>query len=466
MPGDQQAGRSLFLTLAAITTVTAVISSLGAPLVPSIAEDHDVPIASAQWILTSTMIFAAVSTPVLGRWASGRHRRTAIVLGLGVVLIGTGVAALPVPLGVMILARALQGAGMALTPLALTVARDAWRGPTLVSRLSVLSVATVAGAGLGYPLTTVAADQLGVRGAYACGSALVAITLLAAVRHLPRAGTGAAQPVDLVGAALLSAGTVGLLLGVSQGEHWGWRSAPTLILCLAGPALLIAWARWTLARTRSGRLPLVDLRLATLPGVIGPNVVTATLAVGMYGMLTLVVLLVRADGSAGWGLDRGVVAAGLVLVPYSILSVIGSRLALRLGRRLGTQVLLPLGCAVFGFAMALLALAHTSEWQTLLAMAVGGLGSGFTFSSLPMLIVPHIPQEETSSALAFNQLLRYLGFAVGSAASVALLDALGYDDAAFRTTALILAAVCALAGALVLPRRSARTAPSRRPTPG
>jgi MFS family permease len=436
----------LFATLAAVTTVTAIISSLGAPLVPSIAERYAVPISTAQWILTATLVTAAAATPVIGRWGSGRLRRPVILGTLLLVLAGTVLSALPVSIGALIAGRSLQGLGLAVAPLALAVARDAWSGARLASRLSLLSVATVAGAGLGYPVTGFIAEHGGVSGAYAFGAALIAGTLVLAARHLPRHADGAPQGVDLPSAGLVAVGAVGLLLAISQGEQWGWSSGAVLGLAAAGAGLLTAWVVRSLRVARRGGQPLVDLRLVLRPGLRGPNAVAFALATGMYGLLTIVVLLVSGDGSRGWGLDAGPGAAGLVLVPYALLSVTGSRVALRVARRFGPQWLLPFGSTVFASAMALLAVLHDDLGQALLVMAVGGLGSGFTFSSLPMLIVPHVPPAETGSAMAFNQLLRYLGFSVGSAAGVTLLEVFGGGDAALRATALTLAAVCLAAG--------------------
>ncbi len=55
-----------------LATLVAVISSLGAPLVPAIAEADDVSLASAQWSLTVTLRVGAVATPVVGRLGDGR----------------------------------------------------------------------------------------------------------------------------------------------------------------------------------------------------------------------------------------------------------------------------------------------------------------------------------------------------------------------------------------------------------
>lgn len=441
-----------FATLATITTVAAVVSSLGAPLVPSIAASYDVPLGTAQWVLTATLLSGAVVTPVLGRWGSGRLRRPVILGALVAVLIGTVLAALPLGLGALIAGRALQGIGLGLVPLVFAVARDLWHGQLLVSRLSLLSVTTVAGAGLGYPVTGMVAQWVGVAGAYWFGTVLMAATVLLAARFLPGAADGTPQPVDLVGVFLLSTGSVAFLLAVSQGDRWGWASTRVLAVGFWGLLLLALWVTWTLAMSRRGAQPLVDLRLAGRTGVLGPNAVAFGIGTGMYALLTFAVIVVRADGSAGYGLSLGVAAAGLVLVPYALLSVGGSRVALWVSGRFGPRLLLPLGSVVFASSLLFLALVHDALWQVLLAMAIGGLGSGFTFSSMAMLIVPHVPHAETGSAMGFNQLLRYLGFSVGSAASVALLALYGGDGAAFRGAALTLAAVCLTVGVLTVGR--------------
>lgn len=434
--------RARLTTLALVTTVGAVVSSLGAPLVPSIALEYGVSLPAAQWALTATLLAGAVATPVLGRLGSGRWRRPAMLAGIAVVLAGTLVAALPLGYLALVAGRALQGVGLALVPIALAIARDAYAGTEQARVLALLSVTTVAGAGLGYPVTAVVAQAVGLHGAYVFGSVLVGVTLLRALRDLPADLDVDRQPVDLVGASLLTTGTLALLLAISQGSTWGWTSPATLALVACGVVVYPAWIGWTL---RSAH-PIVDLRLAGRPGVVGPHAVALVLGVGMYGLLSLAVVVVRADGSAGFGLGLGVAAAGLVLVPYSVASVAGSQAARAFQHRFGSRLVLPLGCSSFAASLALLAWHHDHLWQVLLAMGVGGLGSGFSFASLPGLIVPHVPSSETGSAMAFNQLLRYLGFSAGSAASVTLVDVYGGDGGALTAALVTFAALCLTMG--------------------
>lgn len=414
------ARRLTFLTLVLLTTVTAVVSSLGAPLVPAIAADLGVPLEDAQWTLTATLVAGAVSTPIVGRLGSGRLRRPTILAGLVVVTAGTALAALPLGLPTLLVGRTMQGVGLALVPLAFAVARDVWPGPRLPGVIAFLSVTTVAGAGFGYPLTAVVAQTWGLAAAYWLGTALTGIALAMACVFIPRHDGEEPSPVDWPGSVLVALGLVGVLLAVSRGETWGWASGRTTGAAAVGVLLLAVWV----LRTLRSDHPLVDLRLAVRPGLAGPNLVAVVAGLGMYSLLTLVIVLVQ-SGVPGWGLGEPVTVAGLVLVPYSVMSVAGSRLAQVVGRRYGDAVLLPTGCLVFLAATVLLAFEHDRLWQVLVCMAVGGLGSGFTFSSLAALMVPHVPRAETGSAMAFNQVLRYVGFSVGSASSIALMTVYG-----------------------------------------
>jgi MFS family permease len=71
--------RALVPVLIFVGTVVAVISSLGAPLVPAVAAAMDASLPSAQWSLTATLLVGAVATPVIGRLGDGPHRRRVIV---------------------------------------------------------------------------------------------------------------------------------------------------------------------------------------------------------------------------------------------------------------------------------------------------------------------------------------------------------------------------------------------------
>src|SRR3954463_6723795 len=222
--------RALVPVLLFVGTVVAVISSLGAPLVPAIARTMGTSLPDAQWSLTVTLLVGAVATPVVGRLGDGPHRRRVVLVVLGLVTVGGALAALPLGLGWLVAGRALQGFGLGLTPVAIAIARHALTGARSRSTVAALSVTVAAGVGLGYPTAGLIAELGGVHAAFWTGAAISLLALLSAAVVLPSAPDAPARRLDVVGAVLLGAGLAGLLLALGEAETWGLRSPVLWVL--------------------------------------------------------------------------------------------------------------------------------------------------------------------------------------------------------------------------------------------
>ena len=441
------------------TMVAAVISSLGAPLIPSISADLHLPLSTAQWSLTATLLVGAVSAPILGRLGDGPHRRGALVAGLAAVTLGGVVAALAPGLGALVVGRALQGVGLGLVPLTMAAARDHLPRERVPGTIALLSVCAAAGVGAGYPISGLLADSLGLSAAFWFGAAVSGLALLCVVAVVPSSADHPAAPLDVLGAVLLSAGLTALLLAVAEGNAWGWTS-PQVVGLLVGAAVLgSVWVRQQLR----ARLPLVELRLLRRPAVLTGNGCAVVLGVAMYMYVSAVTEYVQTPRAAGYGFSASVVVAGLCLVPFSVGSLLASRSLPRLTALVGERLLLPLGALVVAAAGAFFAVLHTSLWQAFVMTAVLGLGLGATFAAIPGLIVRAVPPTETGSAMGFYQVARYIGFSLGSALAATLLAGstpAGQHLPAESGYTLVLwtaVAVCVLAAGLawVLPGRGA-----------
>jgi MFS family permease len=444
------------------TMVVSVVSALGAPLIPSIAQNFHEPLSMAQWSLTVGLLSGAVSAPVMGRLGDGRRRRATILGGLGAVTAGGVVAALAPSLVVLVVGRALQGVGLGLVPLTMATARDELPKHRVAPMIAVLSVCTAAGVGLGYPISGLVADQLGLSAAYWFGAIVTGLALLSAAVVIPSTFQGRSMQLDTVGAALLATALVCLLIAVAQGADWGWGSPAVLGLLLASTVLFTIW---TLQQLRA-RAPLVELRLLRHPAVLAGDVCATVLGVAMYMNLSAVTEFVQMPASLG-GFSASVAVAGLILVPLSALMLFGSRLLPTLLRLLGMRLLLlTFGCLVAAAGAAFFALFHSALWQALVMMGLLGIGLGTTYAAIPGLIVRSVPKHETGSAMGFYQVVRYVGFSLGSALAAAILA--GHTTAGqpgiggYTMVLWVAAGICVMAGALarILPAGAERVAVS------
>lgn len=419
MPAPSWRVRALVPTLVFLGMVVAVVSSLGAPLIPAIASTYGVSLGAAQWSLTITLLVGALATPTIGRLGDGPRRKAVILIALIGVVAGSMLAALPLGFPALIIGRGLQGLGIGLTPLAMATARSALPHDRSRSAIALLSITTVAGVGLGYPITGFIAQQFGLHAGFQFGAMVSGAALAAAIAVLPASSVQQASRLDVLSAILLGGGLAALLLAITQGKHWGWDSLPFVALVAASVVLLASWVRHELRTPH----PLVDLRLARHRSVLTADVTALLAGVGMYLLLATIVRYVQTPTDAGYGFGASIVLAGLVLLPFSAASVAASRLAPWIAKRTSAELVLPIGCVMFVMAMLTFTYARSSLWQVFVVMAVAGLGVSCTFAAMPALIVRAVPVHETGSAMSFNLVLRYIGYSTGSALSAAVLDA-------------------------------------------
>jgi predicted MFS family arabinose efflux permease len=441
-PSEGQA-RALTSTLLLIALVVAVVGSLGAPLITSVATTLGVSLAAAQWTLTVALLTGAVATPVLGRLGAGARRRAVVLGTLGVVAAGSVATVLPLPLGVLLAGRAAQGCGLALTPLMMAAAREHLGRRDAAAAIAMISVASTVGIGIGYPLAGYLTDLGGIRAAYAAGVAVTAAALAAAARYFPGSAQPAAPPPDVAASALLTGGLLAALLAVGETSLWQRHRPLALALALLAAALLAGWA----ARERALPRPLVDLRLLRHRAVAGANAAMLTAGAGMYLLLTCVTRYVQTPGAAGYGLGLDAFAAGLFLVPFSALGFAGGRVTPRLLGRLPAPALLAAASAVVLAAFGLFGAARGGLAGPLLAMSLLGLGVGGFSAAMPAVILRVTPQPETASAMGVNQVVRSAGFSLGSTLGALVLAAYTPAGAVFPASAGYAAA--AWAGAAV-----------------
>ncbi|MFE3290222.1 MFS transporter [Rhodococcus sp. NPDC059234] len=408
---ETQEPRLLVPSLVFIALVVAAVGSLGAPLITSVATTLDVSLASAQWTLTITLLAGAVATPVLGRLGAGPRRRVTILATLAVVVVGSLLTAAPLPFAWLLVGRAAQGVGLGLTALMMGVARDHLHEDRAAATIALLSVASTIGIGIGYPLAGLLTELGGIRAAYGLGAAVTAIALLTAWRSIPTPPAGRSARVDLPGAFLLAGGILLVLLLVSETGLWTGHLGRAVTLAVLAMLLL---AVWILAERRAPA-PLVDVRLLRHGAVAGANAAMLVGGIGMYLLLTLITRYAQTPGDAGYGFGLTTFVAGLVLVPFSLLGFVAGRVTPRMRQRLGAPTLLAAGALVVLAAFAVFAGARSNLVDLLVAMAILGFGVGVFSAAMPSVILAVTPQSETSSSMSVNQVVRSVGFSLGSA---------------------------------------------------
>lgn len=400
---------------------TAIVSSLGMLLVPTISQEMGVPVSTAQWMLTLNLLAGAIATPVMGRLSDGPHKKKLLLVSLIIILVGSIIAAVAPNFTVFLIGRTLQGLTYGIVAVTISLARRYVEKAKVQGAISSLSVTVATGIGIGYPLTGVIAGLGGFRWAFWFATLFVLSAIFVVYKVIPAdsAEPGTSARFDSLGATLLAFGLGSLLLGISEGPSWGWSSPVTIGVLLASVVLLLIWVRVEL---RSAH-PLINLKVFKNAEVLLANLTAVGLGAAMYIGLSLASLVAQAPESTEYGLALPVFWAGFVMFPLSVGSFSANRLVRRLGHSISLATLLPIGTAVMAVAGVLLWLAHAELWEILLGMLLFGLGMGAAYAAMPALIARSVALEELGSSVSFNQVLRTVGSSFGTAVSGALIAA-------------------------------------------
>ncbi|GAA1939388.1 MFS transporter [Kitasatospora viridis] len=450
--------RPLVPALVFIALVVAAVASLGTPLITSVATTFHVSLDSAQWTLTIALLSGALATPVLGRLGAGPHRRPAILATLAIVVGGSALTVLPLPFAWLLAGRAAQGVGLGLTALMMGVARDHLPEERGAATIALISVVSIIGAGVGYPLAALLAELGGPRAAYGLGLLVTALAFVTAWRSVPAAPDGRSARVNVAAALALAGGLLLVLFLAGESGLWSRHLSVALALAVAAVLLLCAW---TVSELRS-KTPLVDVRAARHPAVAGANIAMFVGGSGMYLLLTLITRYAQTPRSAGYGFGLTTFVAGLVLIPFSALGFVAGKLTPRVRTRIDGPLLLAGSAAIVGGGFVLFATARSDLAELLAAMGVLGFGVGSFSAAMPGVILAVTPKSETSSAMSFNYVVRSVGYSLGSALGGLVLAAgtatghLFPDDGAYTSAALIGVAAMAITtvAALALARRT------------
>jgi EmrB/QacA subfamily drug resistance transporter len=436
----------------------ALLQSLVAPALPAIQHELNASESGVTWILTSYLLSASVATPLIGRLGDIHGKERVLFWVLVALALGTLVSALATSLSVLIVGRIIQGVGGGVFPLAFGIIRDEFPRERVAGSIGLISAILGIGGGAGIVLAGVLVDNLSYHWLFWVPLVAVVVAAVATVLFVPESPIKAPSRINWTAAALLSAGLAAVLLAISEAPSWGWGSPKTIGLAAVGLLVLATWV-WVELHSRE---PLVDMRVMQLPAVWRTNLVAFLLGAGMYSSFILIPQLVELPKSTGFGFGASVTAAGLFMVPSTVMMLVAGSLAGRLEHRFGSKPLLVAGAFATAASFAVLAFAHHARIDIYLGSTLLGIGIGLAFAALANLIVEAVPPDQTGVATGVNTIARSLGGALGSQVVASLLAGSVVGAASLPSESGFTLSFALASGLLLLSAGFALAIPSRR----
>lgn len=373
----------------------------------------------AAWVSTGYLLASTVLVPIYGKLSDVFGRRTILVFGILVFLIGSMLCGLAPSMLHLVVFRVIQGIGAAaLTSTAFAVPADLYP-PAERARANGLIGATFGIASILGPLVGgLLTDGPGWRWAFFVNIPFSIIALVVIIMHMPSFRRAQREPIDWLGTALLLLAVVPLLLGLSLDKsQYPWNSpviVSLFVVALAGGVALLAAERR--AQSPIIALPLFRIRTFSVVSLLSFLVVLAILP----SILFLPLFMVNVVGVSA-------TAAGTVLIPQTfalvVTAIIGGNIVQRTGRYkplmlvgLGVSSLMYVLLGTMGVTTGLLDV----SWR----MVVLGIGLGCVSPLLALVGQNAVAHRDTGSATANLQFFQQMGGVLGSVIAGAIVATL------------------------------------------
>ena len=374
------------------------------------------------WVTTAYLVTSTVSTPLYGKLSDLYGRKPFYLFAIGTFLVGSVLCGQAHSIYELAAYRAVQGLGAGgLLSLAFAIVGDLVapreRAKYQAYFTSVFATSSVLGPVAGGFFA--GQDQIlgidGWRWIFYINLPLGALAFWVVLRKLKLPRHRLPRRIDYLGAALMIATVVPLLLVAEKGREWGWGSATSL--GMIGLAVL-AFVLFIPRERAMGEDAILPLRVFSNRVFSVTSVVSFLVGMVMFGGLALMPLylqIVKQETPTKAGLQMIAFMAGLM----------GSSLVIgRVMQRTGRYKIFPIVGTAIMFVGVLLFSTMTIDTPistVMTYMVVMGVGLGLTMQMLVIAVQNALPPQDMGLSTSSVTFFRSMGATLGAAVSLGVL---------------------------------------------
>lgn len=397
----------VLLALTGIALLIQYVETMVLPGIPTIQKDFGTTSSIASWITSIVLIVGSGASPILGKLGDNYGKKKILLFALSIYTFGVGIAGFSPDIYSLLFARALQGVGFAMFPLAIAIMADIFPKEKLAGAQGVISGTALIGGAAGLVIGSYVVQDLGWQFAFHTAFVLSLVLFLVVAKLVHRDVPRDKAKIDFLGAASLTGGVTAFLLYLTEGPTLGWFA--TEELGLLGLSSILTGLFFLFERRRAN--PLIPLDLLRVRNVLVANLVGIISGAGMFIIFFAVVYYAQLPSPFGLGLD--IITTGLTLAPATLVTI---PVAIAVGRimpKVGPRPILVLGSiiAILGFGSFWVNRGTSADLTLDVILAFAGAIS--VIIPIVNMISTALPEQSRAVGLGMNQMLRNLGSAMG-----------------------------------------------------
>jgi MFS family permease len=432
--------------LSLIATMVTYAETMLIPAIPDLIKDFHISYNTSSWLMTMYLLAGAVMTPIAGKLSDIHGRKKILLIIMIIYAIGVSIAASSNTFYIMLIARAFQGVGMGMFPIAYTMIRSQFPRTKISIGQGIITSMYASGSVIGLVIGGGIIQYYGWNATFLTVIP-ISIALLITIwkfvnvkdhrydnddstnNNTDNAKKIKRLPLDIKGAITLGITIVSILLVFtflqpqSQGQNPGASSSSasfimensnysniiTISFALLGVSSFIGF----IMIERRAPSPLIDLKLMSSKTILLGNMIMLIIGMTMFLVMQTIPVLARSPHPLGFG--DSVIESTQIQIPFSIILLIFGPMSGFIISKMGSKTPMIAGTIITTIGFFAIYALHSAQLWVSMGLAIVSIGLSFAAVGIMNIIILASPPQSMGISTGMTSLIRIIGSAIGPA---------------------------------------------------
>lgn len=404
----------ILVSVAMFTFMSTLDASIVNIALPTISKDMNVPMNQSEWIVSIYLMIVCSCLLLFGKIGDSFGKIKVYRIGTVIFTIGSLLCGFNQSLYFLLVARIIQGIGSSMTMatnsgIITEVFPFKERGRALGAIGAFVSLGSIAGPGIGGLILS----HFSWSYIFWINVPVGIITIIISEKFLPKDITKSGKSIDMRGFSLFSVFIMTFFGAVFIGQEMGFSALLSLLLLALA---LVSFVLFIRVEKRISN-PLITFSIFKNK-IFTMSLITAVFIFSSNFFVNVVIPFYLQNA-------RGLPAsqAGLLMMVFPLLMVIGSPISGYLTDKIGTKLLTLAGLVLLSITSLMYMFLNqgTPIWYYILATSLMGLGNALFQSPNNTTVMSSVSKEDLGVAGSMNSFARNLGMVLGIALATTIL---------------------------------------------